>query len=74
MPTIRRYFADRAASRAAMVSYALDIDPRMFPYFCSATGELGESLPYIIRATFTDWRAFRVLHRWHSTRRYQRGW
>lgn len=58
--------------RAYLATLVEGIDPATFPYFCSSTGELGESLSYTIRATFADWRAFRVVHHWHSVRRYQR--
>lgn len=72
--SLRLRLSNRAAHRLLMIEYAAGIDAARFPYFCTATGELGDSLGYVIRATFTDWRAFRVLHRWHSVRRYQKGW
>lgn len=59
------------ARRLFIHEYASGIDARQFPYFCSSTGELGESLPYVIRATLCDWRAFHVIHRWHYTRNWQ---
>lgn len=58
---------------AYIAALAEGIDPALFPYFCSTTGELGDSLLYVIRATITDWRAFRVIHHWHSVRHYQKG-
>ena len=69
--SIRALIDKRAAHRLSILEYAWAIDARQFPYFCSSTGELGESLPYIIRATLSDWRAFRVIHRWHYTRNWQ---
>lgn len=59
------------ARRLFIREYASGIDARQFPYFCSSTGELGDSLRYVIRATIRDWRAFRVIHRWHYTRNWQ---
>lgn len=29
------------------------------------------SIVQSIRATLSDWRAFRVIHRWHYTRNWQ---
>lgn len=58
-------------SDAATLSYAHGLDARQFPYFCAATGELADSLRYVIRATFLDLFRCGVLHCWKRTRSCQ---
>lgn len=58
-------------SDAAIRSYAESIDAAQFPYFCAATGELAESLSYVIRTTIRDFIKCGVLHCWKKTSLWQ---
>lgn len=58
-------------NNAEIASYASGIDARRFPYFCAETGELAESLRYVIRETIRDLLYHGFLHRWKRTRSWQ---
>ena len=58
-------------SKAEIRSYAESMDAAQYPYFCAATGELGESLSYVIRTTIRDFIKCGILHSWKKTSVWQ---
>ena len=58
-------------SNAEIHSYVESVDAAQYPYFCAATGELAESLSYVIRTTIRDFVKYGILHRWKKTSVWQ---
>ncbi len=52
-------------------NYAAGIDPKEFPFFCVTTGELADSLWYVIRETLRNLFRHGFISRWKVTRCWQ---
>jgi len=59
-------------SREDVVAYARTINPRLYPYFCAATGELSDSLWAVIRTSVQDFCQHGFVHSWCRTRSWQK--
>ncbi len=58
-------------SHAEIREYALNIDATRFPYFCAATGELAESLAYVVCTSIRDFCRYGIAHRWKISKAWQ---